>query len=278
MAQKKSRDIVSLSEYFDANVLFRKDLIVDKKLTFNEDPELYDRMRPKYPVELINDVILKTALSKDKEILEIGPGTGQITYPFVEKGYLITCIELGKELADFLKTKLKVYQNVKLINSSFEDWKSEGKTFDLIISAQAFHWIDKQVGYQKVANLLKPSGFLALIWIFTEAIEFRSEFDRAYQKYLPDSKPPESIEIQIQKRYSEIASANIYKDIRIFQYPFSIEYSTEEYLDLLNTYSDHRSLEERTRNLLFTEIKNIIDCHGGKIRENYVATLYLMHC
>ena len=75
---------------------------MDKKFTFNEDPELYERMRPKYPKKLINDRIEKIPLSKDKEILEIGSGAGQITCPLAEKGFTITCIELGKELAEFL--------------------------------------------------------------------------------------------------------------------------------------------------------------------------------
>lgn len=250
---------------------------MDRKFTFSEDPELYERMRPKYPEKLINDIIEKTSLSKGKEILEIGPGTGQITCPFVAKGFAITCIELGKNLADFLIKKLRGSQNAKVINSSFEDWASDGKTFDLIISAQAFHWIDKQIGYLKVASLLKPSGFLALIWIFTDTIEYSSEFAKVYAKYMPENKPPESIEIQTKKRYIEIESAKIFNDIKIFQYPFSIEYLTGEHLDLLNTYSDHRTLENETKSLLFRDIKEIIDRHGGKVRKDYVAVLYLTH-
>lgn len=249
---------------------------MELKFSFSEDPELYERMRPKYPEKLINDIIEKTSLSKEKEILEIGPGTGQITAPFVEKGYNITCIELGKDLATFLVNKFEDYQNVKVINSSFEDWSSEGKNYDLIMSAQAFHWIDKQIGYLKVASLLKSGGFLALIWIFTETIEFRAEFDTAYKKYIPNSKPPESIEIQIRTRYLEIDSVKIFNNIKIFQYPFSIEYSTEDYLDLLNTYSDHRALENKIRTQLFKEIKEIIDYHGGKLKKSYVAVLYLI--
>jgi SAM-dependent methyltransferase len=249
---------------------------MDRKFTFNEDPELYERMRPKYPENLINDIIEKTSLSKDKEILEIGPGTGQITCPFAEKGFSITCIELGKELAEFLVKKFSGCQNVKVVNSSFEDWINNGKTFDLIISAQAFHWIDKQIGYSKAASLLKPGGFLALVWIY-DTIEFSSEFEKVYAKYTPENKTPESIEIQTKKRYLEIESVKIFNDIKTFQYPFSIEYSTEEHLDLLNTYSDHRTLENETKTLLFRDIKEIIDKHGGKVRKDYVAVLYLIH-
>lgn len=259
------------------NNSLRKEFIMNRKFTFNEDPELYEKMRPNYPEKLINDIITKTSLSKKKEILEIGPGTGQITFPFAEKGFSITCIELGKELADFLIKKFRGYQNIDVINSSFEDWNSGGKTFDLIISAQAFHWIDKKIGYPKVASLLNPNSYFALIWIFTDTVGCSSEIEKVYAKYMPKINFPESIGIQLKKRYLDIKSAQIFNDINIFQYPFSIEYSAEEHLDLLNTYSDHRNLENETKSLLFKDIKEIINQHGGKIRRDYVAVLYLIY-
>ena len=46
--------------------------------------------------------------------------------------------------------------------SSFEDWPDNGRTFDLITCAQAWHWVDPAVGAAKAARLLAPGGELAL--------------------------------------------------------------------------------------------------------------------
>ena len=57
---------------------------MDLRLTFNEAPEEYDRLRPEYPDKLSVDVLQYSALDKTKEALEIGIGTGQATLPFLK--------------------------------------------------------------------------------------------------------------------------------------------------------------------------------------------------
>src|SRR5262245_34968873 len=66
---------------------------------FNEAPALYDRARPRYPAEVFDDLIAMTALPLGGRILEIGCGTGIATEPLAERGYQITAVELGAELA-----------------------------------------------------------------------------------------------------------------------------------------------------------------------------------
>jgi ubiquinone/menaquinone biosynthesis C-methylase UbiE len=49
------------------------------RASFDEDAELYDRARPGYPTELIDDLFSLADLSPDSRILEIGAGTGKIS-------------------------------------------------------------------------------------------------------------------------------------------------------------------------------------------------------
>jgi SAM-dependent methyltransferase len=48
---------------------------------------------------------------------------------------------------------------------SFEDFAAPGSSFDLIVSATAFHWIDPEVRFSKSARLLRPGGWLVLLSI-----------------------------------------------------------------------------------------------------------------
>lgn len=47
--------------------------------------------------------------------------------------------------------------------TSFEDFEATERSFALIISATAFHWVDPEVGWSKAARLLRPNGWLALL-------------------------------------------------------------------------------------------------------------------
>ena len=47
--------------------------------------------------------------------------------------------------------------------TSFEDLAAEDGSFDAIVAADAFHWIDPELRFSKSARLLSPSGWLAVL-------------------------------------------------------------------------------------------------------------------
>ena len=65
------------------------------KLTqvFDDNALAYDKYRPHYPKEVIDDLIDLAKLNRGDSILEIGCGTGQITLDFLQKGFQLTAIE-----------------------------------------------------------------------------------------------------------------------------------------------------------------------------------------
>src|SRR4029450_804296 len=46
---------------------------------------------------------------------------------------------------------------------SFEAWPVQRQAFDLVLAAQAFHWIAPEYGCAKAADALKPGGALAIV-------------------------------------------------------------------------------------------------------------------
>jgi cyclopropane fatty-acyl-phospholipid synthase-like methyltransferase len=126
---------------------------------------LYDEIRPSYPEELIEDIINKTNLKSTDSLLEIGPGTGKATVQFAEKGFRIHGVELGEDMAEIFKLKCTRYPRVSLDISSFEEWSPSNQCkFDMIFCAQAFHWIDTSIKYEKCHQLLKDDCYLVLFW------------------------------------------------------------------------------------------------------------------
>ena len=59
------------------------------RLTFNEDALLYDRVRPGYPTAMLDDIVALSGIPTGGRILEIGPGTGQVTLPWAQRGYRV---------------------------------------------------------------------------------------------------------------------------------------------------------------------------------------------
>lgn len=133
------------------------------RATFTENAELYDRMRPRCPPELFNDLATLARLGPDSWVLEIGPGTGQATLPLAQLGCSILTVELGAEMAEVARHNLSSFPKVEVDVSAFEDWPLPKQKFDLVVSANAFHWIDENVRMSKAADALREGGALAII-------------------------------------------------------------------------------------------------------------------
>src|SRR5580692_9398760 len=76
----------------------------DIRLSFNEAPEIYDKVRPSYPTDLFD--ALFQLLPSQPEMVEVGPGTGQATKDLLARGASVLAIEIGPATAAKLRSNL----------------------------------------------------------------------------------------------------------------------------------------------------------------------------
>lgn len=247
------------------------------RASFDQVAGLYDTFRPGYPDELIEFIISASQIPPGGRILEIGSGTGLATRPFAARGYEMVCVEPGAHLAEVAQSRLPAGSRVSFEISPFEDWPEDSTRFDMVLSAQAFHWIPVEVAYAKSARLLSPSGRLALVWNMYPDPQgpVWDEMNRIYARLWPSSKDPLSYLELAGRRTKEIAESGFFEPPQVGIFPWSETYTTERYLGLLSTYSDHIALEPERRQALFSAVARLIDSFGGKIEKPYVAYAYV---
>jgi len=252
----------------------RKD-IEHLRTTFNDSADWYDRIRPGYPAALIDDVISLSGIPSDGRILEIGCGTGKATEMFASRGYEMLCLDIGIDLAAVAARKFCGSANVQIVVSSFEAWESGGRLFDLVIAATSFHWIDPSFAYVKSAAVLKPKGWLAVFWN-THIRQDEGFFLRVQDIYHAYAPLMMSAAANLNRNDHEPASPALFGDPIVRSYGWTAEYSANEYIDLLGTYSEHISLPERERSNLFSGIAELINReYGGRVLKHYETVLRL---
>ncbi|MDQ2940907.1 MAG: methyltransferase domain-containing protein [Chloroflexota bacterium] len=133
------------------------------RLAFDGAAERYDRIRPHYLPQVLDDIERLGGLTQGSRVLEIGCGTGQATAGLAFSGYKVVAVELGRELAALARANLAHYPNVEVTVADFEHWAPPPERFDGVVSATAFHWIDPTVRAVKAADSLWPDGALAII-------------------------------------------------------------------------------------------------------------------
>src|SRR5580700_8581333 len=130
---------------------------------FDEIAAEYDRHRPTYPDELVDQACQVAGLGSGDHVLEIGCGSGQLTRSLVARGLHVTALEPGTSLIALARQNLDGAGEVEFVNTQFEDALLPREQFQAVFSASAFHWIDPRVGWQKTADVLVPGGTLALV-------------------------------------------------------------------------------------------------------------------
>ncbi len=166
------------------------------RATFEEVPELYDRVRPTYPPALFDDLVALAGLPERGRLLEIGTGPGKATVPLAERGFEIVGIELGERLAALARSNLAGFPNVEIVNAEFEAWEPAVAGFDAAVSFTAFHWIDPAARYEKTAALLREGGALAVVEtshvLPEDGDPFWIEVEDDYRDVFPDDEagPP----------------------------------------------------------------------------------------
>jgi SAM-dependent methyltransferase len=241
---------------------------MELRTTFNTISKQYDISRPKYPTNIFNDITSIMHIDYSSEILEIGCGTGQATELFINSNANITCLDIGNNQIEFAKNKFKYKNNISFILSSLEDFSSTHK-YNLILSATAYHWIKQPEGNIKVKSLLNDNGYFAILHHHHVNMDkgFFYDSQSIYKNYMVTSSIDKSI-IEMDPTVFTIALNK--------EYFWQVEYSADQYINLISTYSDHIILPVNKKILLFKELRELInDKYNGKILKEYNTTLQL---
>ncbi len=197
-------------------------------------------------------------------------------------------------MAEILRDKCSDYSNVTIDVSSFEAWKcNEDQKFDVIYSAQAFHWIEKDIKYQKCYDLLRDKGYLVLFWYkpyghkFPRTLEIDNQVNMVVKKYTANyfsimDKPKRLVHTEVSNndvRKMEIEDTGLFHIICELEYTHKIKNGPSQYLKAMKSVPAFASildgLETNIIKKMDNEIEEIINNYGGYVDEEFQYSLYI---
>jgi ubiquinone/menaquinone biosynthesis C-methylase UbiE len=266
---------------------------------FDEIAAEYDRHRPAYPDELIDQACQVAGIGSGDHVLEVGCGSGQLTRALLARGLRVTAVEPGQNLIALARRNLDGAGAVEFVNARFEDAPLPREQFQAVFSASAFHWVDPEVSWQKAADVLVPGGTLALVQYFGLE-EPRSEEDQkavlaAMRKVAPDiaSNWPAYRDLDatlagVEQRRGNVSQAwawlgsydigqgyagGLFGDVQIAVMPKLLEHTPDEVNAVIRTMSFYARLSPGQRQALEHEHEAIYERLGRPIRASIVAAL-----
>ena len=245
---------------------------------FNKAAEYYDRFRPSYPQEIIEELISEAEISKGSKLLEIGAGSGKATSQFAGKGFDILCIEPGEDLVRIGNERFKS-DTIEFRLGRFEQIQLPEESFDLVFAAQSFHWIPQPSGFEKCADILKPQGSLGILYnmYLAEDNEQDRELLSLSNKHggFADFVTAEQIDARIKTICYDIENSKRFTAPKVFKKHWIKEYTADEYYDFVLTGNKilQKTDEEKAR--IHKDIKSLADKFDGTITRPYLCVLYL---
>jgi ubiquinone/menaquinone biosynthesis C-methylase UbiE len=266
---------------------------------FDEIADEYDRRRPTYPDELVDQACRVAGIGSGDHVLEVGCGSGQLTRSLVARGLHVTAVEPGKSLIALARQNVAGAGNVEFVNAQFEDALLPREQFQAVFSASAFHWIDPKVSWRKAADVLVPGGTLALVQYFGLE-EPRSKPDQeaalgAMRKVAPDIadnwptyRDLDATLAGIEQRRGNISqvwswlgcydlaqdyASRLFGDVQVAVMPKLIEHTPDELNALVRTMSYYARLSQGQRQALEREHEAIYERLGRPIRASTITAL-----
>jgi SAM-dependent methyltransferase len=220
----------------------------------------YDRYRPSYPAPLIDDLV---ALQPGA-VLDIGCGTGKASRLLSARGLSVLGVEVDPQMAEVARS-----HGTDVEVGTFEQWDDRGRTFDLIISAQAWHWVDPAIGGPKAARLLNADGTMVLFWNHDD-IDPTSQtaVDAVYGDLAPElaSIVAKGASSREDRPYvADLEATGSFRSIKVRRYKWQAVLPADEWVGRVGTQSAHVALGPQRRAALLAALRTALADAGGEV-------------
>jgi SAM-dependent methyltransferase len=154
----------------------------DSKERFSNRVEDYVRYRPGYPRPILDLLSEECGLAPESVVADIGSGTGLLTQLFLENGNLVYGVEPNTAMRQAGEEFLKKYAQFRSVAGSAETTTLPNASADFIVAGQAFHWFEPKAARAEFERVLRPRGWVAVIW--NERKKDETAFLREYESFL----------------------------------------------------------------------------------------------
>jgi SAM-dependent methyltransferase len=241
--------------------------------SFGSDAQRYERARPGYPEAMVSRIV---DASPGRDLVDVGCGTGIAARQFQAAGCQVLGVEPDERMATLARRG-----GLEVEVTTFEDWDPAGRTFDAVVAAQAWHWIDPNVGAVKAAQALRPGGRFAAFWnAFLPPAEIGKAFAEVYRR-IPTGLPfnpwaasaLDGYNTMCDKAAGGLGQSGQFNQPERWQFDWDRSYTRDQWLDQVPTFGGHSQIPPVELDRLLAGIGETIDAAGGSFTMGYTTVV-----
>ncbi|MET7402966.1 class I SAM-dependent methyltransferase [Dactylosporangium sp. NPDC005572] len=223
--------------------------------SFGAAADLYDRIRPQYPVEA-----LRWAIPDKSDIVDLGAGTGILTRQLRALGHRVIAVEPDDKMRAQIDGDARA--------GSATGIPVEDATQDVVTAGQAYHWFATEEAHTEIARVLKPGGSFVPIWnVRDESVPWVADLSAVFdghrgrealdERFLPES--------QFGPRFGAA---------ELREFAWSATHTADSLVELVRSRSYYLVSDEPTRSKLEHEVRALVQEQGDRFELPYVTYAY----
>jgi SAM-dependent methyltransferase len=148
------------------------DAIERRRLSFGPAADLYDSVRPSYPVEAVRWMLGSTP----RRVADLGAGTGIFSRVLASLGHEVVAVEPDAAMRRKLVARSP---GVEALAGSAEAIPLDAESVDAVTAAQSHHWFNRDEAYAEIARVIRPGGVFGPIWnVRDESVDWVAELSQ----------------------------------------------------------------------------------------------------
>jgi SAM-dependent methyltransferase len=225
--------------------------------SFGPAAEAYERGRPSYPAAAL-DWLLPAGQPR---VLDLGAGTGKLTRQVRDRGLPVVAVDPSEGMLEQLR---KSVPGVPALLGSAERLPVPDDSADVVLVAQAWHWVDRAAAVPEVARVLSPGGRLGLLWNLRDE---RADWVRRLGEII--NSPENDRETTIGAPFC---------DVEIARFAWTETIGPERLIDMVASRSYVILLAPDERAALLTEVRKLMATHPDLVGRTEFALPYVTEC
>ena len=155
---------------------------------FSNRVENYVKYRPTYPPQIIEALRTECGLKPEHLVADVGSGTGILTALLLDAGNTVAAIEPNAEMRLAAEGALQNRAGFRSVSGTAEATTFPDYSVDFVVAAQAFHWFEPTATRREFRRILRPGGWVALVWNRRPATgsPVQNAYDALLRRYAPE--------------------------------------------------------------------------------------------
>ena len=236
---------------------------------FSSRVEDYVKYRPSYPRQIMAWLSERCGLSPSSVVADVGSGTGLLTQLFLDNGNRVYGVEPNAEMRLAGEHFLSAYPNFISVNGTAENTSLPAASVDFVAAGQAFHWFDGARAGAEFRRILKPGGWVALIWNDrdTTSAPFLRQYERMLQTYSTDYA-------QVDHKNTDVATLGISLERKDFANAQMFDFAALKGRLMSSSYAPQENHPQHEP--MLKELRRIFDAHNqnGVVEFKYTTQVF----